>query len=125
MWLCSIRFLPFPSGYNVSMDLKYDRYKTVIRSVILVVIGMLGFVCVGIICSLLASENSNTGVITVTTCAGIVGFVATLISLVLWLILSSLAWTNSPGEDRTLFIHWYVCMDLLCCCNNHSLIKFI
>ena len=78
---CAAFLFLFSPLAGMLADIKYGRYKTVIRSLLLLVIGMLASVGVGIICSLLASEkimNSDAGVITIATLAGIVGFIAVI-----------------------------------------------
>ena len=71
-------FCFFPLAGKLA-DIKYGRYKTVIRSLLLVVIGMLAPVSVVIILSLLASDKimeSVAGEIIAFSCAGIVAFIA-------------------------------------------------
>ena len=101
---------------GILADVRYGRYKTVVRSVFLVLITQALVAVVGIAIFLVLSSDLHTLVFVLSNVAlSVVGFViltASYISLVIFtanvIQFGMDQLHDSPGEDRTLFIHWYV-----------------
>ena len=105
-------------------DVKYGRYKVVVRSLCIFLISVPPFIIIGgtLSASALALTNDDDGrsicdgtciavltviyivflLIFVASYVGLVGFTANVIQFGMDQL------HDSPGEDRTLFIHWYV-----------------
>ena len=96
-------------------DVKYGRYKVVVRSLFLVLITIpLLPVVAGAIVGSTHIDNYVALIVVITiscvfglivsipSCAGVVGFTANVVQFGMDQL------HDCPGEDRTLFIHWYV-----------------
>jgi peptide/histidine transporter 3/4 len=103
-------------------DLKYGRYKTVVASLLLMLISISVLLVIGVILlpvylvSFLIFDVQS--VVLVVVLPAIIGIVGVVFVIVLYIGVIGF-WSNavqfgmdqlldSPGEDRTLFVHWYV-----------------
>ena len=97
---------------GILADIRFGRYKTIITSIYLVLISLLLLILSSIFWVFLIFDNSIIAILCLfLVCAGIslimlytglIGFTANVVQFGIYQL------HDSPGEDRTLFIHWYV-----------------
>ena len=96
---------------GILADIRFGRYKTIITSIYLVLLSLFLLILSNIFWVLLVSNKPIKALSLFSVCAGIslimlytglIGFTANVVQFGMDQL------HDSPGEDRTLFIHWYV-----------------
>ena len=96
-------------------DVKYGRYKVVVTSLCMFIVLAPPFIILGVIgfawgtatygscnSTCIAVLTTIATIVLITSYVGLVGFTANVVQFGMDQL------HDSPGEDRTLFIHWYV-----------------
>ena len=97
---------------GILADIKYGRYKTVVTSLYIVLISLLPAVAISVIVALgllfhwplalIVVFGVLGGIVVIMPLVGLIGFTANVVQFGMDQL------HDSPGEDSTLFIHWYV-----------------
>ena len=88
---------------GIIADIKFGRYKTVVNSLFIVLLALLLAVGIAfIIIFLLIQFIVVEGILVIILYVGLIGFTANVVQFGMDQL------HDSPGEDSTLFIHWYV-----------------
>ena len=100
---------------GISADIRFGRYKTIITSIYVVLLSLFLLILSSILGGLLVFDDNIKPFITIfslfSVCGGLsliilytglIGFTANVVQFGMDQL------HDSPGEDRTLFIHWYV-----------------
>ena len=97
---------------GILADIRFGRYKTIITSIYLVLLSLLLLILSNIFWVLLVSDkliieatclfSVCAGISVVMLYTGLIGFTANVVQFGMDQL------HDSPGEERTLFIHWYV-----------------
>ena len=96
---------------GVLADIRFGRYKTIITSIYLVLISLLLLILSSVFWVLLVPNKQIEAICLFSVCGGIsvimlytglIGFTANVVQFGIDQL------HDSPGDDRTLFIHWYV-----------------
>ena len=100
---------------GILADIRFGRYKSIITSIYLVPLSLLLLILSSIFWVLLFFDNNSKlfiailclflvcgGISAIMLYTGLIGFTANVVQFGMDQL------HDSPGEDRTLFIHWYV-----------------